>query len=75
MIDRLFTLILTLFVLIGGTIAVGAEWFGNDQDRATEARIATLPRVTVTGKRLPIQTEIASTVSTPNTSEAIRFVQ
>lgn len=61
MIDRLFTTILTLAVLSGGTLAIGSELFVPRHGTVAEsqARIATLPRVVVTGSRQPAVTALA----------------
>ena len=61
MIDRLFTTLLTLAVLSGGTLAIGSELFAarHGAVAAAEARIATLPRVIVTGTRQGADTALA----------------
>ena len=73
MIDRLFTLILTIAVLVGGTLAVGSELFAPRATAQADARIATLPRVVVTGKKEPAQTEMARADSRNDT--AAKFTQ
>lgn len=59
MIDRLFTTLLTLAVLSGGTLAIGSELFAPRHGAVAETRIATLPRVVVTGSRQPAETTLA----------------
>ena len=59
MIDRLFSLALLFSVLVGGTLAIGSELLAPRHDAIAEARIATLPRVVVTGRKLPVQTKVA----------------
>jgi hypothetical protein len=61
MIDRLFTTLLTLAVLSGGTLAIGSELFAPRLGVAAvaDARIATLPRVVITGSRQHADTTLA----------------
>lgn len=58
MIDRIFTLTLTFAVLAGGTLAIGNELLTQPKP-ADARRIATLPRVVVTGQVQRAQTELA----------------
>jgi hypothetical protein len=74
MIDRLFTLILTFAVLVGGTLAVGSELFAPRATAQPDARIATLPRVVVTGHKQPARAEVARAESDRNDTAA-KFTQ
>lgn len=47
MIDRLFSALLTFALLAGGTVAIGSALLVD----GSEARVVTLPAVTVTGQR------------------------
>lgn len=47
MIDRLFAALLTFALLAGGTVAIGSALLAD----APEARVVTLPTVTITGQR------------------------
>ena len=73
MIDRTFNLVLVLLVLVGGTVAIGAELFSNRSE--AEARVATLPRVVITGKRLPVITEVAHEDNSASSERASKFTQ
>ena len=71
MIDRLFNLVLLLCALVGGTLAVGTELLRSEPaSLRAEARIATLPRVVVTGHK---QTDLAR--AEPAASGEARFTQ
>lgn len=59
MIDRLSTLVLTVCVLAGGTLAVGLELLKPRPIPQTNASVAQLPRVVIIGKKQPATTEIA----------------
>jgi hypothetical protein len=59
MIDRIFSAVLTFSLLIGGTLAVGSEMFGLNQQRTT--RVVQLHPVVVVAKRLALNANIATT--------------
>jgi hypothetical protein len=48
MIDRIFSAVLTFGLLIGGTMAIGSEMFGLNQQR--DARVVQLQPVVVVAK-------------------------
>ena len=73
MIDRLFNLVLTLCVLIGGTAAIGTELFSSRAD--SDARVATLPRVVITGKKQPATTEVARAEGSASSERTAKFTQ
>jgi hypothetical protein len=80
MIDRLFTLVLLVCALVGGTLAIGSELLQPiARGAGAEARIATLPRVVVTGQKQPASTEVAraesDTAAAPAAGSAARFTQ
>jgi hypothetical protein len=50
--ENLFTAVLTFSLLAGGTAAVGAELLASHRPAARAAAVATLPAVTVVGKRI-----------------------
>jgi hypothetical protein len=52
MIDNLFSAVLTFSVLAAGTIAIGSEMVAPQQIAARPAAVATLPPVTIVGKRI-----------------------
>ncbi|WP_418316357.1 hypothetical protein [Piscinibacter sakaiensis] len=57
MIDRLFTLTLTFTLLVGGTLAIGGEFFPSRTEPSQP--VAQLPRVVVTGSVERKQTDVA----------------
>jgi hypothetical protein len=66
MIDRLFAAVLTFSILIGSTLAFGAELFGANAPvvaNRSAVREVQLERVVVTAKRLPAATRVAATES------------
>jgi len=75
MIDRLFTTILTFAVLTGGTLAIGSELFAPRQGAAPEVRIATLPRVVVTGSRQTADTALAQASAAAQQDRATPIAQ
>ena len=75
MIDRLFSLALLFCVLAGGTAAIGSEWFAPQHDAVAEARIATLPRVVITGKKQAASTEVARADSPAGSDGVAKFTQ
>jgi hydrogenase maturation factor HypE len=52
MTENLFSAVLTFSLLAGGTIAVGSEMLAPQRVAAAPAAVATLPPVTVVGKRI-----------------------
>ena len=58
MIDRIFGALLIACLLAGGTVAIGSALV-DDEQPAQPVLTATLPTVTVTGKRLPVDTPVA----------------
>lgn len=75
MIDRLFSLALLFCVLAGGTAAIGSEWFAPQHDAVADARIATLPRVVITGKKQPATTEVAHADRPADNGAVAKFTQ
>lgn len=76
MIDRLFSLALLFCVLAGGTAAIGSEWFAPQQRAiAADARVATLPRVVITGKKQPATTEVARVERQAGSDGVAKFTQ
>jgi hypothetical protein len=65
MIDRIFSAVLTFSILIGATLAFGAEVFGTEPRVTATAPVALrevqLERVVVIAKRAPAATHMAST--------------
>lgn len=63
MIDRLFFAALTFSLMIGGTLAIGSEWFGRPVQHTAAAsakvRVVQLERVTITAKRLAPDARVA----------------
>ena len=73
MIDRIFSAVLTFGLLIAGTLAIGSEMFGFNQRHAVIARhaeVVVLPRVEVTGQRLPASAVVATERADPVTARA-----
>ena len=68
MIDRLFSLILLISVLVGGTLAIGSELLNHRDTSATT--VAHLPRVVITGKRLQ-GTEMARADNSDSTAKFV----
>ena len=58
MIDRIFGALLIVCLLAGGTVAIGSALI-EDPAPAQPVATATLPTVTVTGKREPVDTPVA----------------
>lgn len=58
MIDRIFGALLIVCLLAGGTVAIGSALV-EDKAPAQPVLTATLPPVTVTGKREPVDTPVA----------------
>jgi hypothetical protein len=56
MFDRIFLAALVFCVLAGGTLAIASAMF---EGRGAERRVVQLPRVEVTGKRLPAPARLA----------------
>jgi hypothetical protein len=75
MIERLFTTILTFAVLTGGTLAIGSELFTASQGATPELRIATLPRVVVTGSRQTADTALAQASAAAQQDRATPIAQ
>ncbi|MEO8278863.1 MAG: hypothetical protein ABI564_04160 [Ideonella sp.] len=67
MIDRIFTLTLTFAILIGSTLAIGADFFAPQTVTHHAKAVTVLPRVVITGSVTP-DTKLAS----DDTSRATR---
>lgn len=67
MIDRLFTSLLTFFLLIGATVAIGSMW----TESTTTRQVTRLPAVEVVAKRSALPVKVATNQS----SAASRSVQ
>ncbi len=50
MIDRLFTLTLTLAILVGSTLAIGADFYSPRHGAERSSSVTVLPRVVITGR-------------------------
>ena len=59
--DNVFSAVLTFSLLAAGTVAVGSEMLASKTPAATATAVATLPTVTVIGKRIAA----ADTVTLP----------
>lgn len=73
MIDRIFNIVLTLCVLVGGTAAIGTELLFPRAE--AEARVATLPRVVITGKKQAASTDVARAESSASSERTAKFTQ
>ena len=69
MIDRLFSLTLTLAVLIGSTLAIGSDLLSSHTDAARTSAVIVLPRVDVTGS------SVKPTAIAQASSQSDRIVQ
>jgi hypothetical protein len=49
MTERLFSVVPTIAVLVGSTLAIGSEFFSNQPDVDRNIAAASLPRVVITG--------------------------
>lgn len=61
MIDRFFSAALTFCLLIAGTLAIGSEMLGmNERSVKPRTQMVQLPKVEVTGQRLPAASAVAA---------------
>jgi hypothetical protein len=75
MIDRLFTLTLTLALLAGGTLAIGGEFFPTTTAARSDQAIAELPRVVVTGTVEHKKTDVARAEDSSSEARSDRRTQ